>query len=326
MFRTYYYADDFYISARQVSGMERSDGWVVTSAYVALPDGDDPRPLTERSRRIPGSFAVCSDGSVLRIRGSSEAAPGRCVSSDFAVDAALGWLEREADDGEVGWCLLESAAKWGGVCDSDGGSLMVVGEAGGSPAFVVTGGGFGFGAEFRPRRSRADGYATLGESLDLMEARLGGAMDVRAKRVAVVPRADSGEDGFDFLHLSWVGEVHADLRGDIEGRVQVWPMDWTGLLNRYCLAEAVEAAAGQRVEWMERWAAAHPGRAVPRTAARVFSVDEDPGGRTGLPVSCYDVDLGAGWQAISGGGFRRWKSPFGPVEEPLESAGLAAVR
>lgn len=278
---------------------------------------------------------VCSDGvdhagfSDLRVREGSAAEACRWVLADNAVHAVLWWLERELAVGEeVGWCLLEPITGRKSVCgDPDKDGLLVVGEAGASPAVVITGKGRGFGVEFRPRRSRADDYATLDESLDVLAGRLGGGVDVRAKRVAVVPRADSaGLAGIEWLWLSWVGEIHEYVRSGSEGRVRVWPMCWRGMLNQSHLAGAGAAAAGQRREWMERRSAAHPGRAGAETAARVFNIAEHQGGRTRLPVSCYNVDVGAGWDVLEDGGWRPWKSPLGPGGDLSEAAGAAAGR
>lgn len=282
--------------------------WLLSERVVRM-SGMDVLRWDDSDRDAP-KLNVGGDGAMI------------AVYADYAVEAVLEYLERDVDGGEVGFAELYPIRS--GEHDLDGG-MLVIGESGGTPAVVVSAADGVAAAEFRPRRGRAGNYAPLGDAVDVVRRRLGWLdSDLRA---AVVPRIEDHlypgpGPSVTYVGGARVGEIHAEY-GD---EVRVWPMDWNGLLDAFSVGDAVEAAAAQLNEFLERAETTPDGRLV----GRLFFVDSSNGYgpirlEESVPVHCYDIALFPGREVWTNGEHRVWSDPFDLDSRTAESRGFATI-
>ena len=317
MHREYWHGEGAFAS-RMVGDRYWPVGCELLKAGISIPEADGTGLMFNNVTSVVGSTMFIRQDEaddVLRVKtfGPSSGLMGP-DGADWAADSVFRWLEGYAcADGEVGWALMSPVD----AEDDADRAVLVIGESDGMPAVAVGLGGYGE-VEFRPRIGKVGDYLPLAEA----SSRLNRWMGWEVRYAAVVPRFDRDFrrhlDEMDLgeqMYFAHVGEIHADFRHEPGGGVRVWPMDWTGLLDKECIGEASEAAAAHLRAFGERWAADNPGRAVPKMTGRVFALDGDWAKGESSGRSCYGLEMGDGVQVSADGRFGPWADPFRFADE-----------
>ena len=189
---------------------------------------------------------------------------------------------------------------------------LVFGEAGGTPAAVVSSGVDAMRVEFSPRVGSVGGYLSLAEAKEVVCSRL----DAHDVRVAVTPRRDE-------VGVALLGEIHADFRGERpEAGIGVWPMCWRGLLDKSDFDAAGTAAAAQIRSWRGKWTAARPDFPAPPTLGRLYKFgDADDGVAGGTRL--YGMPVGESAAVDRTGLVCGWNDPFDLTERSQALKALA---